>query len=35
MARYLRTFVPGNEATLPYPRGGEKDVLPPPAKAGK
>jgi hypothetical protein len=26
MARYLRTFVPGNEGSVPFPRGGEKDA---------
>jgi hypothetical protein len=44
MARYLRTFVPGQEATPPYPRGSEKDdekksekndTLPMPKKLGK
>src|SRR5262249_34220283 len=26
MARYLPTFVPGNEGWVPFPRGGEKDA---------
>ena len=36
MARYLRTFVPGQEVSPPFLKGGEKEpTLPNPAKVGK